>query len=219
MGHHLSQVPDPRKILLYMFVDVWSRKIVGHEVHSEESAQLAAELIQAICITQGIDPNLVLHADNGGPMRGSTMVATLERLGVLPSFSRPHVSDDNPYSEALFRTLKYRPSYPNKPFGSLEHARTWVRDFVCWYNEKHLHSAIRFVTPSDRHDGRDKSKLAKRQRVYEAAKARKPLRWSGATRNWQAPPVVWLNQPHSIEKDQPSQVIARREALYGALAA
>jgi len=184
---------------LYMFVDVWSRKVVGYEVHEVEDAGLSADLFKRICSDENIDPKgLVLHADNGGPMRGSTMVATLEKLGVSASFSRPHVSDDNPYSKALFRTLKYRPGYPDKPFASLNAARNWVTAFVAWYNDVHLHSAIRFVTPSDRHAGRDKEKLAKRHAVYTAAKAKSPLRWSGKTRNWQQPHVVWLNPPKVI---------------------
>ena len=106
---------------------------------------------------------LVLHADNGGPMKGSTMLATLQRLGVVASFSRPSVSDDNPFAEAIFRTLKYRPGYPKKPFADLAEATAWVDGFVHWYNSEHLHSGIRFVRPIDRHDGRDKAILAARQ--------------------------------------------------------
>src|SRR5690606_32921530 len=107
---------------------------------------------------------------NGGPMKGAIMLATLRELGVAPSFSRPAVSDDNPYSEALFRTLKYRPQYPRKPFNSLQHARTWVAKFVRWYNTEHRHSAIRFVTPEQRHGGVDEALLARRRAVYEAAR-------------------------------------------------
>jgi transposase InsO family protein len=131
--------------------------------------------------------------DNGGPMKGSTMLATLDRLGIVPSFSRPHVSDDNPYSESLFRTLKYRPAYPRGAFASIEAARSWIEDFVAWYNTEHLHSAINFVTPDDRHTGRDEAALAKRKRVYEAARKRNPERWSGKTRNWERVDVVKLN--------------------------
>ena len=94
-------------------------------------------------------------------MKGATMLATLQRLGIVPSFSRPSVSDDNPYSESLFRTLKYTPSYPSKPFENLDEARKWVLTFVCWYNEKHRHSSIRFVTPAERHSGTDLDILAK----------------------------------------------------------
>jgi len=119
---------------LYMFEDVWSRKIVGWQIHEEESMELAASLFRATCVRLKLDPTgLVLHSDNGGPMKGSTMLATLQRLGVIPSFSRPRVSDDNPYSEALFRTLKYRPEFPSEAFSSLEHARAWAAFFVNWY--------------------------------------------------------------------------------------
>jgi len=179
---------------LYMIEDVWSRKIVGWQIHEEESNELAACLFTETCAYLGLDPDgLVLHSDNGGPMKGSTMLATLQRLGVVASFSRPHVSDDNPYSEALFRTLKYRPGYPSEAFSSLEHAREWILSFVTWYNTAHRHSAIRFVTPDERHEGRDKAILAKRHRVYQLARENNPERWSGRTRNWDPVETVTLN--------------------------
>ena len=143
---------------------------------------------------QGIDPDgIVLHADNGGPMKGSTMLATLQRLGMVPSFSRPSVSNDNPFSESLFRTMKYRPEYPSRPFGSLEEARGWVAVFVDWYNTQHLHSGIRFVTPDDQHEGREAKILARRRRVYERARQRHPNRWARGTRNWTPIEKVRLN--------------------------
>jgi transposase InsO family protein len=179
---------------LYLFLDVWSRKIVGWAVLEEESNEEAAKLFREICEEHGLDPDgLVLHSDNGGPMKGSTMLATLQKLGVVPSFSRPHVSDDNAFAEALFRTAKYRPSYPSGPFASLEAARAWVTQFVAWYNHEHLHSAIRFVTPADRHEGRDHEILEHRKAVYEQAKARNPERWAGDTRNWTPVETVKLN--------------------------
>lgn len=179
---------------LYLVVDIFSRKIVGWKVETEELMDHSAELIKCICNETGIDPEgLVLHSDNGGPMKGSTMLATLQRLGIVPSFSRPRVSDDNPYSEALFRTLKYRPWYPNRPFQSIEEARAWVADFVAWYNFEHLHSAIGFVTPDDRHAGRDVEILANRRKVYERARQRRPERWTGAVRNWDRVESVTLN--------------------------
>ena len=179
---------------LYLVEDVWSRKIVGWEVHDEESMEHAATLIDRIALATGIPRDqLVLHSDNGGPMKGSTMVATLERLGILPSFSRPHVSDDNPYSESLFRTLKYRPSYPRRPFASLAEARTWVASFVAWYNTEHLHSGIGFVTPSKRHEGHDVAILERRRSVYEAARRRRPERWSRDVRAWAPIERVRLN--------------------------
>jgi transposase InsO family protein len=179
---------------LYLVEDVWSRKIVGWEVHEEESMDLSSALIHDVAARLGCDPRgIVLHSDNGGPMKGSTMLATLERLGIVPSFSRPHVSDDNPYSESLFRTLKYRPDYPSGAFANIEAARRWVEDFVAWYNTEHLHSAINFVTPHDRHTGKDEAILAGRQEVYDAARKRNPHRWSGKTRNWERVEVVTLN--------------------------
>ena len=136
---------------------------------------------------------LVLHSDNGGPMKGATMLATMDRLGITPSFSRPRVSDDNPFSESCFRTLKYRPEYPDQPFASIEAAHVWVARFVEWYNEEHRHSAIRFVTPAQRHDGVESELLARRRDVYEQARQRNPERWTGACRNWTPVPSVILN--------------------------
>ena len=193
---------------LYMIVDVWSRKVVGWEVHDVESAELAAALFEETCIALQLDPRgIVLHADNGGPMKGSTMVVTLERLGVLASYSRPHVSDDNPYSEALFRTLKYCPEYPTKPFVDVAAARRWVLRFVSWYNGTHLHSGVRFVTPDDRHAGKDVAILAQRVEVYEAARAKNPARWTKSTRNWTPVDEVYLNPDEHQSKR--SDVTAR----------
>ena len=179
---------------LYLVMDVWSRKIVGWAVHEVECAGLAAALIDEIHMREEIGAMpLVLHSDNGSPMKGSTMLATLQALGVVKSFSRPSVSDDNPYSESLFRTLKYRPGYPRGGFGSIEAAREWVSGFTTWYNDVHHHSGIRFVTPSQRHEGRDIEILGRRAEVYKQARDRNPTRWSGATRNWTPVDAVVLN--------------------------
>jgi len=187
---------------LYLVMDIYSRKIVGWEVHENETAEHASVLIRKACLAQGVSEHgLVLHSDNGSPMKGATMLATLQRLGVVPSFSRPSVSNDNPYSESLFGTLKYTPAYPTKPFESLEGARQWVHEFVRWYNHEHRHSAIQFVTPAERHRGDDEAILAKRQTVYEAAKRRNPERWSGKTRNWEPAGEVWLNPENSEAKE------------------
>jgi hypothetical protein len=121
------------------------------------------------------------------------MLATLQALGVMPSFSRPAVSNDNPYSESAFKTLKYRPNNPLQAFNDLTAARQWVSTFVDWYNNEHRHSATRFVTPAQRHDGLDVELLRKRGEVYEAAKKAHPERWSGQTRNWQYVNIVHLN--------------------------
>ena len=139
---------------------------------------------------------LVLHSDNGSPMKGATMLSTLQRLGVVPSFSRPSVSDDNPYAESLFRTLKYTPAYPNQPLASLADARAWVARFVHWYNEEHRHSKVRFVTPGQRHRREDIAILAHRHRVYTDAQRMHPNRWSQHTRNWTPMGSVWLNPPN-----------------------
>jgi putative transposase len=179
---------------LYLFLDLFSRKVVGWQVYDTEDGEHASDIVRDICLREGVEPGkLVLHSDNGGPMRGATMLTTLRQLGVSPSFSRPAVSDDNPYSEALFRTLKYRPQYPRQPFGSLQQARAWVARFVRWYNAEHRHSAIRFVTPEQRHSGLDAALLAQRRAVYEAARRRHPQRWSGAIRNWSRIDAVQLN--------------------------
>jgi len=179
---------------LYLVMDIYSRKIVGWEIHENETAEHAAVLIRKACLGEGVSATgLVLHADNGSPMKGATMLATLQRLGVVPSFSRPSVSNDNPYSESLFGTMKYTPAFPSKPFESLKQAREWVQGFVRWYNEQHRHSGIQFVTPAERHRGEDQAILAKRNDLYEAAKQRNPQRWSGNTRNWEPVTVVWLN--------------------------
>lgn len=191
---YLPTAIQGRFLLLYLVMDVWSRRIVGWEVHERENAAHAAALIRRICDDSGVDPKgLVLHSDNGKPMRGSTMVATLRRLGIMPSFSRPHVCNDNPYSEALFRTLKHTPAYPRLPFADLEAARRWTTRFVAWYNIEHRHSAIRFVTPDERHSGADAAILAHRHDLYERARRKRPERWPRNTRNWMPVEVVLLN--------------------------
>lgn len=191
---------------LYLVEDVWSRKIVGFAVQREELSEHSARLIERICARDGIDPRgLVLHSDNGGPMKGSTMLATLQRLGVVPSFSRPHVSDDNAFCESLFRTLKYRPGFPRKGFDSIEHAIAWVTSFVRWYNEEHRHSAIGFVTPSERHRGDDVALLEARRKLYARARARKPERWSRAERAWARPVTVELNPEKALVREVPNQ--------------
>lgn len=190
---------------LYLFMDIFSRKIVGWQIYETESSELAAEVMRDICERENIAPNqVVLHSDNGSPMKGATMLATLQSLGVMPSFSRPAVSNDNPYSESLFKTLKYRPDYPARAFENLFAARQWVGTFVHWYNHEHRHSAVRFVTPDERHAGQDTVLLAKRSEVYEAAKAKHPQRWSGSTRNWEPVRVVHLNpdQQTNLKKEE-----------------
>ena len=197
---------------LYLIMDIFSRKIVGWEIHSEESADHASVLIQKACLKNGISTEerpLVLHSDNGSPMKGSTMLATLHHLGIQPSYSRPRVSDDNPYSESLFRTLKYRPEYSTKPFEDLVEARRWTHRFATWYNEEHKHSSLNFVTPSQRHSGEDELILRRRETLMAQAKARHPDRWGKRhTRDWTLPDVVWLNPEKREVLPEPTPLAA-----------
>ena len=144
----------------------------------------------------------MLHSDNGAAMKGSTMLASMQNLGVMPSFSRPRVSNDNAYAETLFRTAKYCPLWPQKPFDTLVAARAWVQRFVQWYNEEHRHSGIRYVTPAQRHRGEAPELLQHRVAVYEAARKRQPQRWSGKIRNWTLPDAVWLNPEREVDSGQ-----------------
>ena len=186
----------------FMILDVFSRKIVGHEVHEAESAESASLLMKRTSLAEGLAGRpLVLHSDNGSSMKGATMLATLEQLGVAASFSRPRVSNDNAYAESLFRTCKYRPEYPSKPFESLEAAQAWTLKFVRWYNLVHKHSGLKFVTPAQRHAGQAAGILRQREQVYAEAKSRHPGRWSGPTRNWELKDEVWLN-PERLESEQ-----------------
>jgi len=181
-----------RFFYLYLVVDIWSRKIVTFEVHDRECSELSSAMMLAAVERHGNSASLTLHQDNGGPMKG-TLKACMENVGVAMSYSRPHVSDDNPYSESLFGTMKTRPCYPRKPFENIEAARSWVESFVHWYNEEHRHSAIGYVTPSQRHRGDAEAILNQRRCVYEKAKQRNPERWSGAARSWRVRAEVFLN--------------------------
>ncbi len=178
---------------LYMMMDIYSRKVVGWAIHDRESSEHAARLIEQAYQAERVSDVLLLHSDNGSPMKGATLLATLERLGVIPSFSRPGVSNDNPYSESLFRTLKYRPLFPACPFKDIQEAIAWVCHFVQWYNHEHRHSRIRFVTPVERHSGLDGKILAQRKSLYQQAKRQHPDRWSGNIRNWDPIGIVLLN--------------------------
>jgi transposase InsO family protein len=179
---------------LYLFLDIWSRRIVGCAVHETQSAELAADVLRSLCDEHDLETEkLVVHSDNGAPMKGCTMLALMQSLSITASFSRPSVSDDNAFAEALFRHLKYAPSYPSKGFASLDEARDWVSRFVTWYNTQHLHSSIGLVTPDDRHHGRDIPILENRRSVYAAAQTRHPRRWTGTRRRWSRPAIVTLN--------------------------
>lgn len=191
---------------LYMISDLFSRKIVAWEVWDIESAEHASELIQRAILAENLakrEQPLVLHSDNGSPMKGATMLETLYNLGITPSRSRPRVSNDNPFAESLFKTLKYRCNYQPKGFSTIDEAREWVLNFVDWYNNNHRHSGIKFLTPNQRHsEDHGLSILAKRDLVYKAAKLKNPNRWSGKTRDWSIENQVWLNPEKALSVDK-----------------
>ncbi len=202
---YLSTTIKGQFFYLYLFLDLYSRKIVGWEVWASESADHGADTLKKAVLREtqgGHAPRVVLHSDNGAPMKGATMLGMLQKLGICPSFGRPSVSNDNAYSESLFKTMKYRPNYPvDRPFDTLEEARQWVASFVRWYNDHHRHSALKFVTPSQRHRGEDRDLLQHRTQVYQSAQQRNPERWSGNTRNWSPIEAVFLN-PQREQKEK-----------------
>jgi putative transposase len=181
---------------LYVILDVFSRYVVGWMVADQELATLAHELIEQTCKRQGIQrAQLTLHADRGSSMTSKTVALLLADLGVTKTHSRPHVSDDNPFSEAQFKTLKYRPGFPER-FGSIGHSRTHCRDFFDWYNNEHRHSGIGLLTPHDVHYGLAQQRLEDRAKVLAAAYAAHPERFvQGAPRPEQPPTAVWINKP------------------------
>ncbi|WP_019551932.1 IS3 family transposase [Propionispira raffinosivorans] len=189
---------------LYLILDIFSREIVCWEVWNEESVEHTGQLIQRATMAQNIMRErkipFVLHSDNGSPMKGASMLETLYQLRITPSRSRPRDSNDKPSTEAMFRTCKYCPDYPVKGFTTLDSSRGWVKDFVDWYNNKHNHSRIKFLTPHQRHSGQGEAVLEKRNQVYEAAKAKNPERLARQTRDWLISNEVWLN-PEKQEKE------------------
>jgi putative transposase len=185
-----------RWFYLFLILDLFSRKIVGHEVHETDQAEHAAHLVRRTALAEGIHVRAhrpVLHGDNGPSVKGTTVLAMLHWLGIAPSHSRPRVSDDNAYAEALFRTAKYRPDFPTAGFADLAEARQWAAAFVHWYNHEHRHSGIRYVTPAQRHAGGDSPVLTARHALYQQAREANPRRWSGPTRNWTPIGAVTLN--------------------------
>lgn len=181
---------------LYLILDVYSRKIVGFEVHETDSADHAVDLLRRTGLSEGIHTlarKPVLHGDNGATMKATTVLAMLHWLGIKPSYSRPRVSDDNAFVESLFRTAKYRPQFPTFGFADLDAARRWASQFVAWYNHEHRHSGIRFVSPAQRHAGDDQKILARRHALYVRARRANPRRWTRHTRNWTPVATVTLN--------------------------
>jgi transposase InsO family protein len=193
---YLPAIVKGRWFHLYLILDLYSRKIVGAEVHDSDDADHAVHLVRRTALAESIatlDSKPVLHGDNGSTLKATTVLEMLRWLGVKPSYSRPRVSDDNAYAESLFRTAKYRPEFPAKGFASLDQARAWAAEFVRWYNVDHRHSSIRYVSPQQRHAGQDKAVLAARHTLYTHAKQRNPARWSGHTRDWSHIGAVTLN--------------------------
>ncbi len=185
-----------RWFFLYLILDLYSRKIVGWEVHDIDHADHAAHLVRRTALAEGIaamETKPVLHGDNGSTLKATTVLAMLNWLGVKPSYSRPRVSDDNAYAESLFRTAKYRPEFPARGFADLDQTRIWAAGFVRWYNHDHRHSGIRYVSPAQRHAGEDHAILAARHTLYLRARELNPARWSGNTRNWSPIGAVTLN--------------------------
>ncbi len=208
---------------LYVILDLFSRYVVGWMVAVKESAHLAERLIEQTCAKQCIQPQqLTIHADRGAPMRSKLVALLFSDLGIVASHSRPRVSNDNPFSEAQFRTFKYRPEFP-KRFGALEHARSVSRDLFAWYNDAHHHSGLSYLTPADVHYGRAPAILDLRHRTRLAAYAAHPERFvSGPPRPETLPTAVWINPPSkTTRQDAPGpttgtpdnsqhEVVARR---------
>jgi transposase InsO family protein len=178
-------------LFAYMIIDVWSRKIVGWEIHTRESVEISEAMFKRLSREKDLE-NVRLHSDNGAPMRGSMLLVTLHQLGVLPTFSRPRVSNDNPFIESFFKTVKFTPGYPGR-FRDIEHAREWMADFVDWYNTEHLHSGIGYITPEQRHSGQVKKIMRFRNEVMDEARKQQPERFSGKPVRWSEHPVVYLN--------------------------
>lgn len=179
---------------LYLYVDIFSRKILGWEINPEEREKVALDLFNKILKSEKISgKGIRVHNDNGSSMKGIMFVEELRNLGVIQSCSRPSVSNDNPFAEALFKTMKYRPEYPYGPFKDITTARDWVTKFVEWYNNEHLHSSIGYVTPSSRHTGEDEAQFAKRRLTFKAAQALNPERWTQKPFGWHRVEVVELN--------------------------
>jgi len=200
----LPSVVIGRWFYLYLILDLYSRKIVGWEVHDTDSADHASHLVRRTALAEGIHlaaQKPVLHGDNGATLKATTVLAMLHWLGIKPWYSRPRVSDDNAYAEALFRTAKYQPELPAKGLANLDEARAWGARFVRWYNVEHRHSGIGYVTPAQRHGGEDHAVPAARHEVYTRARAANPRRWSGATPDWTPRGAVTLNPEHATVVD------------------
>ena len=203
----ITKLKGPRTWIwyyLYVLLDIFSRYVVGWMVAERESTALAKQLIEESCSKQGVAPGeLILHSDRGSPMTSQGTAQLLARLGVIRSLSRPRVSDDNPFSEAHFKTLKYHPGFPDR-FGSMEHSLSFSRTFFPWYNTEHRHSGISMLTPEDVHYGRAISVLDQRRRVLAAAYQAHQERFvRGLPIPKQLPQAVWINPPAKHQSSQP----------------
>ena len=195
----ITKLKGPRKwtyFYLYVILDIFSRQVVGWMVADCESASLAKTLIRASCDKQRIDRDqLILHADRGSSMKSKAVALLLSDLGITKSHSRPYVSDDNPFSEAQFKTLKYRPGFPER-FGSIQDAKSFCRTFFHWYNNAHYHSGLNWLTPAMVHSGQTGPVLARRQHALDRARRQHPERFVNAPRKVAGPPdKVWINPP------------------------
>lgn len=195
----ITRLRGPSKLeyyQLYVIIDVFSRYIVGWMLATTESAQLAKSLITQTCISQGIKRNeLIIHSDRGPAMKSKTIADLMSHLGVVKSHSRPRVSNDNPYSESQFKTMKYCPTYPDR-FGSIEDARAFCRDFFTWYNHEHYHSGINMLTPASVHQGKADEILRRRAEVkQEAFKNHKERFVNGRPKVQKLAREVWINAP------------------------
>jgi putative transposase len=201
---------------LYVVLDIFSRYVVGWMVAERENAAHARRLIGETCAKYGIAPGtLTLHQDRGAPMTAKTFAQTLADLGVTKTHSRPHVSDDNPFSEAHFKTLKYRPDFPGR-FSEQAHAVAWCRDFFPWYNDEHRHEALGLLTPADVHFGRAPVVLAARQGVLDEAYAAHPERFVQRAPRVSAPPTeVWINKPPLDRQEGPLPAITAPQPQRG----
>ena len=221
----ITKLKGPAKYVyysLYVILDLFSRYVVGWMVAAHENARLAERLIEATCVKQGIGPQqLTIHADRGAPMRSKLVALLFSDLGIAASHSRPRVSNDNPFSESQFRTLKYRPEFPDR-FGSVEHARAVSHDLFGWYNDAHHHSGLSYLTPADVHYGRAAARLTVRHRARVAAYAAHPERFvNGPPRRETLPTAVWINAPTKTgRQDAPgTTIVTPHDPQHGVLLA
>lgn len=192
----------------YVIIDIYSRYVVGWRVSTSETGALAKDLIRESCLRQGIDKKqLVIHSDRGSAMTSKTVAQLMAELGVTKSLNRPHVSNDNPYSEAQFKTLKYQHDFPGN-FGCIEDARAYCKRFVTWYNFEHYHSGIALMTPSMVHTGEAKTRNVQRQSVLSSAYALNPERFvRGEPKTIALPEAAWINPPPKPIV-QPNEIIS-----------